>query len=152
MTNIAEIGKGFGIFVIAVFISLLGYVVLNAIFPVVNDATDTNAIGDGWEGTFWFVLIIIWIAGIFVLPGAQYYKGITEEDDIPKVVKGALGVLMFLIGMIITIKLWFMATAIADILSSHTQILTIVYWMGLLFNWATCILITPYYMIADARR
>lgn len=152
MTDIKKIATGFGIFIIAIFVSLLGYVVLDALFPIVNAAGDSNAIGDGWEGTFWFVLIIIWIVGIFVLPGTFYYQGITEQDDIPKVIKGAMGILVFTIGMIASVKLWFMATAISDILSNYTAILVILFWIGLLFNWATCILVAPYYMVADARQ
>lgn len=152
MADILKIGKGFATFIGGIFLSLLGYVILNAIFPIVNATGDANAIGNGWEGMFWFILIIIWIAGIFVLPAIFYYQGITEEDDIPPPAKGAIGILIFIFGMIATVKLWFMATAISEILSNYTTILVIVFWIGLLFNWATCVLIAPYYLVADARK
>lgn len=152
MTDIKKIGTGFGIFITAIFVNLLGYVVLDALFPVVNATGDTNAIGNTWEGTFWFVLIIIWILGIFVLPAIFYYQGITEEDETPKIAKGALGILTFLIGMIASVKLWFIATAISNILQNYTTILVIIFWIGLLFNWAACVLVAPYYMVADARQ
>lgn len=149
MTNLLKIGKGFALFLICILATSLFYTMFTVIFESVNDPTDTAAVGDTIEGIFWFIIIIVWILGTLVLPAALYYEGITEKDELNPVVKGSIGVLLFIFGMLLTIKAYYLTTVIQSFMDSTIQI--ILFWLALIMNWATIVLIAPYYMIADAR-
>lgn len=153
MTDLKKVFSGFGIFLLAVFATSIGYQMLSATYDVVNSPTDPNnaAIGDTLEGIFWFVLIAAWIVGVFIIPAIMYHEGLTQPSptEIPKIAKGALGILIFIFGILITTQAWYMTTTITNIMDTPLQ--KIIFWLGLLFNWTALIIITPYYLIADAR-
>lgn len=152
MTNMKKVFSGFGIFLIAIFATSIGYQMMSAVFDITNEATDTNRIGDTIEGIFWFVLIIAWIMGVFVIPAILYHQGLTEQtqDEIPKIGKAILAILIFIFSIILTTKAWYMTTTITSIMDTDIQI--IIFWLGLLFNWLAITIITPYYLITDARQ
>lgn len=148
MVNLAYITKGVGVFLATVFISILAYQLILVLAGVVNDVSDENAIGDSIEAIIWFGVILVWVLGTLAIPAHYYYKGLTEEDDLSPISKSLIGIIIFIFGILLTVKGWYLAPAIASFLDTTLQI--ILFWIGLILTWATIVIATPFYCILDA--
>lgn len=148
MVNYKEILKG----QISFFAGILFILLISFIVPPIIEAMSGIQTESGIEGIIWFGLIILYVLMGFVMPLYFIYKGLVVEDDNnDPFINILIAVVSFIFNIIITIKGWFMITAFNTYLSSLTvegiELIMVLFWMGLLLSWVTCVIITPIYTI-----
>lgn len=154
MANVREIVRGqFFFFIAFMYILIMSYMAeplidvgegLFSTFGIVN--TDIQAIS-------WLIIIVFYIFLGIIIPGNMIYQGISEPKD-PKIspfMYSIMGISMFFIGLLLTIKGWYIIQAIADTLTGN-DLLIAIYWTGLIISWILCNIIAPVIIVLQAQQ
>lgn len=146
MTNIPSIGKGFLCFLIGYFtIVLFNY----AIPPIITALSGIFSNSD-FGALSYLGIIIIWVILGMFLPNYYIVKGLSSHESDDRMISVAVGVLIFLFTLALTVKGWFMVTALANI-SQHVFI-TVLYWIGFFIIWVQYLFIVPFFLIIKNRQ
>lgn len=148
MADLKKVISGTAIFLASFFGSIILFNFITYLTPVGDilqadySSVDNTTIG----GLAWLAFIIISLLGMIVIPTFLTIEGLRDEDKQQHPYAMMLaGVLIFIFGIMITVKGWYMLDALASA-TTENYILTL-YWIGLLLAWAELIIITPAYLI-----
>lgn len=138
MTNLAKVTKGMMSYFIGFFVSIILYYLIPALIDgLIN--TDHQAITT-------MGMILIWIICMLIIPAAMIVQGLREEEEQGASIMGvSAGVLYFIFVIAITIFGWFMINGLASVIED--QLLTVIFWLGLIVNWVLTAIGAPYMKI-----
>lgn len=143
--NIKTILQGIGIWIAAVFASIL----LNYIIPPIITAGETFYTNTDIQAIAWLFYILVNIIGILVIPNYFIIRGIQDEttqtEKLPSII---IAILLFFFTVLLTYKGWYMITALASIITSNFALAA--YWIGLIIMWLEFLVIIPVILITKA--
>lgn len=148
MSDITKIGKGIAVFILG----YLAIVLVNSMLPTIISAGEEILPDTEISLIAWFMLITIIFIALLFIPSYQNYDALTGEDDnIPKLIKIPIAIILFLITIALTIKGWWFITALSDQTSTE-PIINYVFWIGLLIMWIQYALLIPSFLIIEATK
>lgn len=112
-----------------------------------TDALDNLEVNTTFASYLWLGVILIWIMLCVVMPTfytVELLRNTSENKSRGHII---IGVLVFIFGILITIKAWYMTDIIADNLTNDFAL--VLFWVGLITNWVMWVIITPYYLITS---
>lgn len=152
MADIIKIVKGIAYFFIGYFI----LIVLGYIIPPILTGLE-SALGNNTEfsSLAWFGVILITIIATIVLPTITITNALKENKGTNKIIEIVTGILIFIMGIAITIKSWYMIDTLTGIASNMTTQLGSngaifaqgVFWIGLIIGWTEIVILTPIVLI-----
>lgn len=147
MTNLKKIGSGFIFFIVGYFL----VVILNYIIPYIVDFGEELYPETDFGGVIWMVVIGIWAIMTIFVPGFLILSGITEQDTEDSPMRDIItAVVLFIAGLLITIKANFIFTALASM--ADNGLIKALFWIGLIVSWGGIVLITPGYLVINAAK
>lgn len=101
--------------------------------------TDTSI-----QGIAWLLIIILYIFLALIIPINLIYEGITSPNpkDVSPFMMSILSISMFVIGILLTIKGWYIIEAFTGYLDGDVLLLSI-FWTGLIASWILNVIIAP---------
>lgn len=141
------------------FIAIIYLMIINYTAPAIIDVgealyTTMGGSGNDIQAVSWLFIIIIYLILAIVIPLNYIYLGMTtptEKNGPNPFMMSILGIFLLFISIILTVKGWFIIQAFASFVSGD-EILTTIYWVGLITTWILCNLVSPIIIIIQAQQ
>lgn len=163
MVNLKLMVKGMISFPVGVlYMLVLTYVIIPIIDVGNSILTTTNEV----EAIAWLLALVFYLFVVIILPSNWLYLGITEQGTyqdnkggiLPdnKFMLTIIALMLFLIGMLMTVKGWYMITAMHNSIldagfgDTTTVVISAFYWVGLILSWLLTVVIAPVAIITTA--
>lgn len=146
MAKLEDLGKAVIIFFLGFGLSYMLDSILPSMISGVTEFYSSTAL----EEVIYFGQIAITILTMIIAPIYYTIQGLTtqtEEEPMKTAIKGAI---IFIFGIIIVAKAWFMIEAIGAITS--TAIILACYWIGIIILFANILVLTPITVMIKARQ
>lgn len=154
MADVRRIIKGQAFFFIGFFYILIVSYMMPPIIEVGEWMFSTFGVSDTTtQGIAWLFVIVFYLFMALIIPGNMIYEGISAPNpkEVSPFMLSILAIAMFIIGLIFTVKAWYIVTALADALNGDVLLLAL-YWSGLLLSWILTMIIAPVTIILQAQQ
>ena len=141
MVDYKKIMKG----VLFFFAGFFLIIILNYLIPALTEALSTIYNNSDITGIIWLMAIIIYVSAGVIIPLIFIYQGLTTEKEPNPMVNIPIVIIGFILGIVLTIKAWYMVTSIATLTTD--PFITGVYWIGITITRISIMVITPIYVI-----
>lgn len=141
--NQSYIGRSVLLYVTGMIIILTSQHVVKPFIDAVGAVTPTPA----FESYLWLGVILGWVIIGVVMPAFYTITTLRNAQLDKRKEYIILGILMFIFGILITIKAWYMAGAVATLIINPLGLA--IFWIGLAINWIMWVLVTPIYLIVN---
>lgn len=134
------------------FAGILYMLVISYIAPTLIEIGQSLFDNDDVTGISWLIIIFAYVIITIGLPAHFTWKGLTDNKEGTSPVLQSIGAIaMFILGILLTIKGWYIVTTIASALSNDLLAL-IIFWTGLLISWLLNIIVTPIVVLVRAQQ
>jgi hypothetical protein len=128
------------------FIGFILILIINSLLPPLIEAGESiGTVGSDIEQIIWFGGIILYVLAGVIMPLGYMYKGLTTDTGGNPFQNITIALVMFLFNLLLTIKAWYMVTALASL--SSDGFITAIFWIGFTLTWLVCVIVTPAYVI-----
>lgn len=141
MVNLKKVAKGVSIFLAGYFMMI----VLSWIIPILTTVLEAIYPSDGIDGIIWVAVMMVWVIAVLVIPNLFIYEGIRETNDLPSILQITISIIVFLFGVILTVKGWYFVEALST--ASQNEFVIALYWIAVAVMWFEIVVGIPAFTI-----